>query len=218
METQWDIFGIGTVAVDDLLYVDHFPLPDSKVPIRDFQRQGGGQTATALVAASRHGARTAFCACLDQDDLSQYALQTLIKEGVDCSPVFTITGSRPVHSIIIVEPASGSRTILHNNRDMQEPHPDDINPDWILRSRVVFFDQNAPRSGLRAARLAKQLGIPVIADLEKIGLPEMNAILTSVDHLIISSAFAAALTGQSTIAEIMAKLAAPWRAAAVMTC
>ena len=64
MQKRWDIFGIGTSAVDDLLLVERFPQPDEKMPIQEVQRQGGGQTATALVAAARHGARTAFCGCL----------------------------------------------------------------------------------------------------------------------------------------------------------
>jgi len=40
--TRWDLLGCGAVAVDDLLYVDRFPEPDTKVPVRSEQRQGGG--------------------------------------------------------------------------------------------------------------------------------------------------------------------------------
>ena len=53
--------GLGVTAVDDLLYVDHFPRPDTKIPVRETRRQGGGLAATALVAAARQGARAAYC-------------------------------------------------------------------------------------------------------------------------------------------------------------
>ena len=53
MSARWDILGLGVVAVDDLLYVEHYPRPDSKLPILAKRREGGGLTATALVAASR---------------------------------------------------------------------------------------------------------------------------------------------------------------------
>lgn len=218
METRWDIFGIGTASVDDVLFVDQFPTPDSKMPVRAVERHGGGQTATALVAASRHGLRTAFCACLDDDDLSQFTLQALLSEGVDCSSVFHIPGSRPVHSIVIVEPATGSRTILYNPHDLKEPSPENVHPEWIAQSRVVFFDQNMPRAGLFAARLAKQYGIPVVADLEKFEIPGFADILANIDHLIVSSTFAANYSGQKTISAMMNSLAAPSRTATVITC
>ena len=48
-----DILGLGGVAVDDLLYVDGYPPADSKTPVARRERQCGGLTATALVAAAR---------------------------------------------------------------------------------------------------------------------------------------------------------------------
>lgn len=57
MTLTWDVFGIGTAAVDDLLLVERYPEADSKVNILESMRQGGGQTATAMVAAARQGAR-----------------------------------------------------------------------------------------------------------------------------------------------------------------
>jgi hypothetical protein len=50
----WEILGIGVAAVVDLVYLDDFPQPDTKMPVRSVQRQGGGLTATALAAATRH--------------------------------------------------------------------------------------------------------------------------------------------------------------------
>ncbi len=50
---MWDVLGIGSIAVDDLIYVEHYPAPDSKLPVLEVHRQGGGNTATALVVAVR---------------------------------------------------------------------------------------------------------------------------------------------------------------------
>ena len=55
----WDVLGLGCVAVDDLLYVPSFPEPDSKMRVRRRERQGGGLTGNALVAAARLGGRCA---------------------------------------------------------------------------------------------------------------------------------------------------------------
>lgn len=217
-DKRWDIFGVGTAAVDDLLYVDHFPQPDEKIPVRAKQRQGGGQTATALVAASRQGARTAYCGQLGDDDLSEYSLRELEREGVDCSPVLRTPECRPYHSVVIVDAGAGSRTILYHNEGVREPEPDAIRPAWIQSSRLVFIDQNAPRAGLRAACLAREMAIPVVADLERTTLPELDALLAHIDHLIVGSGFARQLTGLSDARDMLASLARPDRAASVVTC
>src|SRR5260370_27205334 len=57
MPSRFDIVGLGCAAVDDLLYVPMYPLADAKVQIHRRERQCGGLTATALVAAGPPGAR-----------------------------------------------------------------------------------------------------------------------------------------------------------------
>src|SRR5690348_3708416 len=80
---RWDILGIGCSAVDDLLYGEAYPTADTKVRVRRRERQCGGLTATALVAASRLGARCAFAGVLGDDENSRFVLDALSREGVD---------------------------------------------------------------------------------------------------------------------------------------
>ena len=68
-----DILGVGCVAVDDLVYVEDYHAADSKTQIIERQRQCGGLTATALVAAARLGARCSFAVTLGDDELSRFA-------------------------------------------------------------------------------------------------------------------------------------------------
>ncbi len=217
MGKHWDILGVGTAAVDDLLFVDHFPQPDEKMALRSKMRQGGGQTATALVAATRQGARTAFCAGLGDDELSRFTITELEHEGVDCSTVIKRAGSRPYHAFVIVDATEGSRTILYSSEGVQEIEMEAVDPAWISNSRAVFIDHNAPRIGLHAARLARQQQIPVIADLEKTSLPEMEALLEQIDHLIVNYGFAKKYTGKEQVQEMVRALSNPERAACVVT-
>src|SRR5689334_21953078 len=107
MDKLWDVLGFGAVTVDDLIYVDHYPMPDTKVSVVDKVRQGGGLAGTALVAAARLGARAAYAGILGDDDLSRYTLDEFAREGVDCSPVLRRPGAYPIHSIIIVDHSNG---------------------------------------------------------------------------------------------------------------
>ena len=78
---QWDVLGIGNAAVDELIYLDSFPVADTKMPVRAMQRQGGGLVATALVAAARQGARAAFCSLIGYDELSEFTLSDLAADA-----------------------------------------------------------------------------------------------------------------------------------------
>jgi sulfofructose kinase len=214
---RWDLLGCGAVAVDDLLYVDRFPEPDSKVPIRSEQRQGGGLTATALVAAARQGAKTAFLAVLGDDELSRFSVHELEREGVDCSPVIHRSGSRPYHSRVVVDLESGARTIIYSAAGVTFPGPDDFPEELIASCRVLFLDQCGAAAVPRATDFARARGIPVVADVERIFNTSTEALLERVDHLIIGIGLGRQVTGGDDPAAIVAALAHPERACCAVT-
>jgi sugar/nucleoside kinase (ribokinase family) len=214
---QWDILGLGAVAVDDLLTLDHFPAPDSKMAIRSEQRQGGGLTATALVAAARLGARPAFMAVLGDDSLSQYTLDELAREGVDCTPVIRQPNARPVHSTILVDTSNGQRTILYSHAGLMYPTPAQITDDLLRRCRVLFVDQTAGTAAVYAAQQAQALGIPVVADVENVATPEARALIRIVDHLIMGIETGRQATGLFAPADVTAALGNARRACSCIT-
>ncbi len=215
MDKQWDVLGFGAVTVDDLIYVDRYPYPDMKVTVIDKQRQGGGLVGTALVAASRLGARTAYTGILGDDELSRYTLDELSREGVDCSAVLHRPAARPIHSIIIVDP-SGQRSILPSFVGVQWRNADEIPEAMIASCRVLFIDHHAVEGGLRAIALAHAHGIPVVADIERESEQRAEQLLPLVDHLIVSINFARQKTGADDPAD-MALALAEGRTCAVVT-
>jgi len=102
---RYDILGLGCATVDDLLFVDAYPPADGKTPVRGRQRQGGGLTATALVAAARLGARCHYAGTLGEDELSQFvegrlhAPETPAREGrlLERTAIPSLPGSLPVN-------------------------------------------------------------------------------------------------------------------------
>jgi len=195
---SWDVLGFGAVAVDDLLYVDEFPHPDAKRPLRAKARMGGGLAGTALVAAARLGARAAYCGVLDDDDLSRFTLAELEREGVDCSLVVRQEGARPYYSAIIVVRSTGSRSILSFGEGVVVPPPEIITAQLIGSTRVLFVDHTAMPASLQAARLARQLSIPVVADIERDDGNDLPELLRSSDHLILGLDLALRLSGTDT--------------------
>lgn len=223
MDATIDILGLGYAAVDELLYVDAHPAADAKMPVRRRERQCGGLTATALVAAARMGCRCAYAGTLGTDELSQFVMRQLQAEGIDVSRVRLRTEARPVHSTIIVDQSRQTRTILY---ELPDPLPaDDAWPDeeLVRSARLLFADHACPATMLRAARIARAAGIPVVADLENDQDPRLVQLLAVIDHAILPRHFALHVTGEkepcaAAVALCAAGRGARLRVAAVVTC
>ncbi len=209
MSAVYDVLGLGCVAVDDLLFVEHYPPADAKAPVRHRERQCGGLTATALVAAARLGARAAFAGILGDDEDSRFVVDCLRREGIDLSHLVIRAGVRPIHSTIIVDETRRTRTILHDLTGATGADPT-IPPDEVIRATcVLLVDQFGIEGMTRAARLARAAGIPIVADFERGDWPGFAELLDLVDHLIISRHFAVRQTG---IADPAAAVQALWTA------
>src|SRR5262245_20387448 len=218
LSPRWDVLGIGCTAVDDLLYVEEYPAPDARVRLRRRERQGGGLTATALVAAARLGARCAFAGILGEDEDSRFVIDTLSREGIDVGPMVRRPSARPIHSTIIVDETHHTRTILYDlagtvGADVEAP-PEDV----IRSARVLLIDHYGVEGMTRAARIAREAGVAVVADFERSDWPGFMELLALVDHLIVARSFAERLTGATTPQEAIEGLWGSGRQLVGVTC
>lgn len=212
---RWDILGVGSATVDDLLFVPAFPQPDTKNRLDRVERHGGGLVATALVAAARLGAKAAFAGMLGDDDVSRWIEADLAREGVDVAPVVHRDDSRPIHAFIIVEQGTGARTILYTVAGRTGADAELPDAETIQAARVLFIDDVGGDLSLRAGQVARAAGIPVVADFE---WTENADLIALPDHLIVSERFAARVTGAADPAEAARRLWHADRAAVVVTC
>ncbi len=213
----FDVLGFGAIAVDELLYVEHYPPADAKTPVADSTRQGGGLTATALVAVARLGGSAAYAGVLGDDELSRYAIASLEEVGVDCSLVRRAPDARPVRAVVIIDLSTGTRNIFADARQFVSRAPEEMTEALISRCRVLFVDHRVARAAVAAAQQAHRLGIPVVADVENLLTPEVPEMMALSDHLIVSQALAQVVTGQDDPARAVERLARAERAATVVT-
>jgi sulfofructose kinase len=215
---QFDVLGLGCLAVDDLLYVEQYPAADSKIRVRRRQRQGGGLTGTALVAAARMGAACQYAGCLGNDALSQFYRQRLSEEGVGLGHSRCDESVRPVHSIIVVDESTRTRTIFFDMEGSARA-ADDWPPESVVRSaRVLFVDSFGVPGMIRAARIARAANIPVVADFEHFPDDQNFAELVRLaDHPILPLDFARKLTGCVEPTDILRALWTPERQTVVIT-
>jgi ribokinase len=217
MAMSFDIVGLGCAAVDDLLYVPAYPPADAKLQIRRRERQCGGLTATALVAASRLGARCAYAGVLGDEELSRFVRDRLRQQGVDVSLVRNRPDARPIHSIIIVDEGRQTRNIFYDLEGVFGAEPGWPDADFIRTARALVVDHFGVEGMTWAARIAREAGVPVVADLERDEMPGFRDLLDLVDHVIVSRGFAAKLSGATEPAAAAVKLWHAGRTAVVVT-
>jgi len=195
-ETTCDILGLGVLAVDDLLYVKAYPSADTKTRVSARERQCGGLTGTALIAAARLGATCAYAGMLGADELSSFVTAALKAEGVDVTHVVARADARPVHSVVVVDETRHTRTILYDVSGTTGADPELPAADVIRSAKVLFVDQYGVDGMIRAVKIARSAGRGVVADFEHRGdSPRFDELLAGVDHPILPLDFARELTG-----------------------
>ncbi|MBY0525120.1 MAG: hypothetical protein K2R98_17070 [Gemmataceae bacterium] len=217
MNPHYDVLGLGCVAVDDLLYVAEYPPADAKRQIRRRDRQCGGLTATALVAAARSGAACAYAGVLGDDPDSRFVIDCLSREGIDVSHRVPRDDARPIRSTIIVDETHHTRNIFFDLTGAAGADADLPSEDVIRASKVLYVDHFGIEGMTRAARIARSAGSAVVADFERNEWPGFNDLLALVDHVIVSRDFAGRLTGERQPAAAVAKLWTPDRQCVVVT-
>lgn len=219
MATSFDILGLGCTAVDDLLYVENYPAADSKMPIRRWERQGGGLTGTALVAAARMGARCQYAGGFGCDELSQFVERRFEEEGIGLDYVDRQEDHGPIHSVIIVDETRQTHTIFYDADGAARARMDWPTDDVIRAARVLFVDHYGIAGMIRAARVARAEGIPVVADLESLPADRRFAELVDLaDHPVTSLEFAQRWTGCEDPSDAARALWKSSRNAVVVTC
>lgn len=215
---QFDVLGLGCAAVDDILYVDRYPAPDTKMHVLRRERHCGGLTATALVAASRLGAKCAFAGTLGFDEGSEFVLETFRRERVNIDHVVRRKAAGPVRSVIIVDEKHGTRNIFADVNAVRGADASLPAREIIEATRVLFIDYFGMAGNLRAARIARAAGIPIVSDLERTRVSRMKELLALANHPIFSRRAAEELTGETSPARAVTKIWNNRRDVVVVTC
>ncbi|MBI2502826.1 MAG: permease [Candidatus Latescibacteria bacterium] len=213
-----EVLGLGAVAVDEILHVDHYPPADAKAQVRRRERRCGGLAATALVAAARLGCRCAYAGVLGMDEPSAFAARCLEQEGIDLSQAQRRPEAQIIRSAIIADLGAGTRNIFFDLNGVVGAGDGWPPEELIHNTRVLLVDFIGMKGMIRAARLARRAGVPVVGDLEDDSAPGFAELLGLVDHLVLSHEFALRYTGQSEPARAAQALWQPDRALVAITC
>lgn len=195
MPEAFDVVGIGCCAVDYFAVVPHYPENDTKVEMAQFAKQGGGLVGTALVAASRLGAKARYIGHVGDDELCQFMVSELERDGVDTGRVVVEPGGATFFAFCVVDASTSKRTIYWTGRDVPELAADHIRPADITSTKFLHVDGFDMDAALQACRWAREAGVTVVVDAE-VHHDRMAELVDLCDVIIPSEEFACTVTGE----------------------
>jgi sulfofructose kinase len=190
---EFDVVGVGLNATDTMLVVPHFPAFGGKVPFLSEAYSPGGQVATAMVACAKLGLRAKYIGTVGDDERGRIQMESLRGSGVDLTHVQLRHNCPNQSAYIVIDQATGERTVFWSRPDCLRISPEEITPDQITCARLLHIDGHDTPAVEHAARIAREHGIPVTVDVDTI-YPGFDRVLPLVDYLIASSEFPARWT------------------------
>ena len=206
-DKPFDVVGVGNNVIDYLFRISHFPEPNTKMDALGVTIQGGGLTATAMVACARLGLRTRYIGKFGDNEIGRMARQELLAEGLDLAGSVVAEGVPNRFCVVLVEEGSGHRTIVRQRDPRISLTPAELTREAVCAGRVLHLDGHEGDAALQAARWAKQAGVLVSMDAEE-PTQHREELFPLTDILIVSQRFARAFTGKTAPADILHALAA----------
>src|ERR1700752_3263977 len=136
----FDAVALGLNAADHLIVVPHYPGFNSKVPLLSHTLAPGGQSATAMVALARLGMRARYIGKVGSDDLGDVQLRSLESEAVESCGVTVVEGAASQIAFIIIDQASGERTVIWHRDERLMIRPDEVDAAAVTSGRVLLLD------------------------------------------------------------------------------
>lgn len=135
-----DIIGIGKPIKDLLVAVDSMPKGDGATMARAVSSQGGGNCASAIIAAARLGMKCGIYSNIGDDAKGQFCRDDFLRHGVDVSHLRLEAQKTTSFCLCIAETSSQTRRFIGQSGTASELSPDSIDYDYIKSSRLVHFD------------------------------------------------------------------------------
>lgn len=199
-----EIAGLGFCSVDYLCIVPHIPL-DEKVGAIKRLVQGGGAAATAIVAAARLGAKTAFIGAVGGDQKGKQIISDFIRENIDTSHIQIKADKESPVAYCWVEQKSGKRSIVWSKGTAMPLDAAAVDMGFISSLKLLHLDGHNTEAAIRAAETAKANGVIVSLDAGSI-LPGIETLVELSDICIASEFFARKYTGEENIEKAVKKL------------
>ncbi len=192
-----DVIGVGANSVDHVYRLPEFPKPDSpaaKLRIAHHAITCGGQTATTVCTCAAMGLRSRYVGATGNDDHGRLVRDELSRRGVDITHT-AVRDAANAYAVILLDDVQGERVVLWDRESRLDLTPGDIDAAGIGDARLLHVDDVDAEASIHAASIAREAGIPVMSDIERVG-DRTEALIASVTVPIFAEHALEPLTGE----------------------
>ena len=204
-DTDIDVIGFGTNAVDFLIEVPEYPAYNSKVELTDHTRAAGGEVATTMAGLSRLGLQTSYVGRFGDDDAGEIGRRSLIEDGVDLNYAETVPGAGTQIAFIIIDERTGERTVIWKRDAALAYSAIDAPIDALKNAKVLHFTPHDVEACIAMAAEARRLGVIVSADIDNV-FPGSEQLFPLIDIFISSADVPAKLFGDVPLRESLQRI------------
>ncbi|MBN2317801.1 MAG: carbohydrate kinase family protein [Acidobacteria bacterium] len=213
---KYEVVGFGLNSVDHLCVVPEYPHVNTKTEIVQYKKLPGGQVATAILFLSRLGCHAHYMGKVGDDDLGRLVLDSFESESLDISSILIEKNVPTQSAFIIIDGKSGERTILWQRNEKLNYGRSELDMERICNGKILHLDGYDSRAAIIAASKCREEGIPVSIDLDMV-VTDCDALMDTVDFLIVSSDFSREYTGITDVYESFRSLRNSFNGFLVMT-
>lgn len=182
------VAGIGQCSLDYLAIIDSYPWVNTKKEVLEWNEQGGGPVATALVTLSRLGIECTFHGIVGDDYAAQKIKQSLIDERIDVKGLVKRENASSQLAFIATEEGTAKRTIFWKRPSGEALKEEELGTDFLGGINFLLLDGLMNDVSLYAAKKAKSMSIPVMLDAGR-ARPGMIEIAKLCDYVVASEEF-----------------------------
>lgn len=204
---MFDVVGIGANSVDFVNLLPGYPQQQgtfAKMRIREQTICLGGQMATALSTCASLGLKTKYIGATGTDENGRLLRQELTRRGVDMADA-VIRDAPNQFAVILVDESSGERIVLWDRNERLALRPRELPDEAICAGRLLHVDDVDQAAAIRAARIARDAGLAVTSDIDRIN-DQTDALIASVTIPIFAEHVPEHLTGMKDPERALRKL------------
>jgi len=167
---SWDVVGVGANSVDFVHLLPGYPQPFGSFAKMKIEKQEilcGGQMATAMCACARLGLRAKYAGVTGTDDNGRRVRRELERRGIDLSDL-VIRDAQNQFAVILVDQTNGDRIVLWDRDEKLLMREREIPVEAIAAARVLHVDDVDQGAAILAARAAREAGVPVTSDIDRL--------------------------------------------------
>ena len=187
---------VGSLNVDTLLAVPHFPEPGNTVIANNWQTRYGGKGANQALAAARQGAIVSLIGCVGNDTYGQPYLDFLASEGLNITSVRMTEDAGTGTAFVFVNPKGENSIVCFGGANSQLSAHDVYSQDAAIATADIVLCQmeTTTEATLYALRRAAELGKTTMLNPSPLNT-EFPWGDVPIDFLIANEREAAALLG-----------------------